>query len=308
MATTWDLEKIQSYRYDQIEEGHNLEYKSAGALGKDDLKKNELSKDVSAMANAAGGAIIYGMKEKKHLPEKIDPIDRALFSREWLDETITHNIYPTIKNLIIHPIDVNEKESQVVYVVEIPKSTTAHQARDLRYWRRSNTTTYIMTDDQIRDVMNRGVAPDCIVEFDYDLSIISGEEHHYSLKVLVVNQGPKVISHFKLVFSFPDFGQQVNFVPRVGFDIPARGIVDAQHNPNIDYNFTYRSNVPLFPEDEIDIGLSIVFDYNITQKNWDSQPWKKGKTFDELSLKWTLFADEMPTKRDEIPFEKLNNF
>jgi len=42
------------------------------------------------MANSAGGIIIYGIKEydeadKRHLPEKIDPIQQNVFSKEWLE-------------------------------------------------------------------------------------------------------------------------------------------------------------------------------------------------------------------------------
>ena len=40
MDTIWDQAKIQSYIDDRIEEGHNLEYKSAEALGRIDGKKN----------------------------------------------------------------------------------------------------------------------------------------------------------------------------------------------------------------------------------------------------------------------------
>ena len=43
-------------------------------------------------------------------------------------------------------------------VVEIPKSLTAHQARDLRYYRRYNFESVAMVDYEIRDVMNRQVS------------------------------------------------------------------------------------------------------------------------------------------------------
>ncbi|MBI4641109.1 MAG: hypothetical protein HY731_10470, partial [Candidatus Tectomicrobia bacterium] len=45
------------------------------------------------------GTIIYGVKEylapdKKHLPEKLDGIDRTQFSKEWLEQVINGNIEP----------------------------------------------------------------------------------------------------------------------------------------------------------------------------------------------------------------------
>jgi predicted HTH transcriptional regulator len=50
-----------------IKEGIRLEYKASPAIDKrDDNKKIELARDVSAFANADGGQIIYGMVEKDH--------------------------------------------------------------------------------------------------------------------------------------------------------------------------------------------------------------------------------------------------
>lgn len=80
---------------DQIEEGLNLEYKASKALE----NTVDISKDVSAMANSAGGLIIYGIreydiKEKRHLPEKIDPVNRLICSKEKLEQIINNNIDP----------------------------------------------------------------------------------------------------------------------------------------------------------------------------------------------------------------------
>lgn len=65
---------------DQVEEGGQLEYKAAASLGRTNEQKKEITKDVSAFANAAGGILIYGIrehaeKEKRHLPEAFDPVD-----------------------------------------------------------------------------------------------------------------------------------------------------------------------------------------------------------------------------------------
>ena len=37
-----------------------------GALSKDDKKKAEIAKDVSAFANSDGGIILYGIEEQEH--------------------------------------------------------------------------------------------------------------------------------------------------------------------------------------------------------------------------------------------------
>lgn len=99
-----DQTTIKELVDNEVEENLSLEYKAAHALGKTDSKKKEITKDVSAMANSAGGTIYYGVKEytepdKKHLPEKLDPVDRTEINREWLEQVI-NTIRPKINNLI----------------------------------------------------------------------------------------------------------------------------------------------------------------------------------------------------------------
>lgn len=154
----------------KVEENLHLDYKAAGSLQNTDGKKTEIAKDVCAMANSDGGIIIYGMAEfsepdKKYLPEKISPINRTEFSKEWLENVINSNISPRIDGLVIIPIPL-ENEQKVVYVVDIPKSTTAHQnTKDYKYYKRYNFSSVPMLAYEIQDVMNRNKHPEIILEF-----------------------------------------------------------------------------------------------------------------------------------------------
>jgi len=214
MAEEWTQTKIeQEYIHAQAEESTTLEYKAADALGTSDGKKKEITRDVSALANAAGGIVIYGIKEydqgdKKHLPEKLDPVARTHFSKEWLDQVI-NNIRPRIEGLAIYPVPVNEdtRPNEVVYIVEVPQSTTAHQATDLKYYRRYNFERLAMQDHEIRDVMNRGAKPNAEVEFSWKRVGGGPGRDLYELGVTVKNQGLLVIEHFKLEFTFPDLDE-----------------------------------------------------------------------------------------------------
>lgn len=155
LTSQHDLEQLIS---DKVEERLDLEYKGANALERSDAAKKEITKDVSSFANSDGGVLIYGIlefrdKEKSHLPQCLDPIDRTKFTREWLDQVIG-NIRPRL-DVKITPIPLDSDEKHCAYVLEIPKGQTAHQASDRRYYRRFNFLAEMMHDHEIRDVMSR---------------------------------------------------------------------------------------------------------------------------------------------------------
>jgi hypothetical protein len=165
-----DLQRLISTK---VEESLTLDYKAADALGKTDGKKKEITKDVSAMANSAGGVLIYGIKEyddpsKRHLPERVDPVDRATYPKEWLEQVIS-NIRPRINSLVIDPITIGPDQSKCVYLVRILQGDTAHQASDYRYYRRYNFESIPMHDYEIRDVMGRGTHPRISLSFQIEL-------------------------------------------------------------------------------------------------------------------------------------------
>lgn len=191
--TKAELDKLIS---DRVEESLHLDYKDGRSFMSEGKKnpKTEIAKDVSAMANSAGGVLIYGMKEhsepdKEHLPEKITPIDRAQFSREWLEQVINSNISPKIEGLEIHPVPL-DRLNEVVCVVEIPQSTTAHQnTADGRYYRRYNFQSVWMTDYEIRDILNRARHPVIDLRFEIEMetyelkeNLFGGMPHPLSLQ------------------------------------------------------------------------------------------------------------------------------
>ncbi len=126
-------------------------------------KKHELSKDVSAMANSAGGTIIYGIDEQKRTqgPIALDQgIDHAVISTEWLEQVIDANIQRRIDGITVHPVTMSST-GRVVYVVHIPASNRApHMAADHRFYKRLGTTTAVMEEYEIRDVSHRMEVPD----------------------------------------------------------------------------------------------------------------------------------------------------
>lgn len=301
----WDYSKLEKLIVEGVEESLMMEYKSADALGKSDGKKKEISKDVSAMANSAGGVIVYGIKEyddndKRHLPEKIDGIDRTQYSKEWLEQVI-NNIRPKIDGLLITPINSPGDRNEGVYVVDIPQSTTAHQATDYRYYKRYNFESVPMEDYEVKDVIHRVTTSLADVHFDFKVLSKDHEIHEYALVILIRNLGTQVIKNFKLIFSFPDIFRAT------------RNVIHARENATLstdkfgNFIISYRSKEVIFPEDEININEDIAWCYTMDQKSYDKimDAEIKGK---DLKIEWILYADDMPPKRGVKSISNLNNY
>ena len=124
----WNAGYIQQLIDQKVKESLTLEFKQCAALretgyiynnrsnqyeqrnkpqSKDKII-NEISKDVSAVANAAGGTIVYGIIEDGHNPIEIDqyPFLPDEITKEWLENVIDSNIRPKIPDLKIHPIEI----------------------------------------------------------------------------------------------------------------------------------------------------------------------------------------------------------
>ena len=318
MALTWDEARVQQLIKDQIEESLNLDYKAAAALDKTPGKRKEITKDVSAMANSDGGRIIYGLTETGHLPGKIDPVTRSDFSKEWLEHVIG-NIRPRIEDLIIHPVSVGNSFSDVVYVVEIPSSYTAHQASDKRYYKRHNFESVPMEHYEILDVLNRQQHPRIDLEFKLVVKKIeqtsSGLSHEvgfgivgsreqakrrvrleYELVPIMVNAGTvfaqyveaRITLPYDLIYDF-DFPEGSN--PSRRFNLKelltysrlntTRDIVGVSGSFPYSYpDYGPARHVPVFPGLDLDVDEIRLID------GFSPVDWK------DVRIEWTSYADK----------------
>jgi hypothetical protein len=198
----WTESYIQQLVETQVQENIELDYKACAALAKTDGKKNDISKDVSAFANSAGGTIIYGVCEdnETHLPTKIDdgfhPKD---ISKEWLEQVVNSTIKRRIDGVRVHPVPLSNE--RLIYVVTIPSSIQApHMASDRRYYKRFNFESVPMEEYEVRDVARRNEAPDLWIEFEAtartDSAVRGVEEYFVSLNARITNRGPAMAEHY----------------------------------------------------------------------------------------------------------------
>ena len=292
----YNLKYLHSLIENKVEENLNLDYKASGSLDKQNNKTTEISKDVSAMANSDGGILIFGIQEdkvNKHLPEKIDPINRREFSKEWLEQIIQDKIRPRISNFKIYPIDIDN--DNVVYVVEIKKSNTAHQASDKKYYKRFNFQSTAMYDYEIRDILNRNKNPELTIRFELT-------NQNKTLVVKAINVGSV-------------FAQYVN----VKLTIPKRVLKESHYN-SIDEN-----NFEIYVDNTIRDVLDVEFNgFNSTTKYGPSRydPILPSQSFrlkeieiDDQeafyhynNIKWEVFCDNSEPKKGEVRFQDLLNY
>jgi hypothetical protein len=161
----WSPADLEQLVLNGEEENTSLEYKASASLHPG--CRDELSRDVSAMANAAGGIIVYGIVEgPDHKPSHIDDgVQDPIVTREWIENILLSNIRPPIQNITIKPIHL---AAGTAYVLGIPQATTfaPHQARDGCYYRRRNFRRDRMEDAEIRDVMRRSAQPHPMLTFN----------------------------------------------------------------------------------------------------------------------------------------------
>lgn len=198
------IEQLQSLIDNQVDESTTLEYKSSFAKQKKEWKE-ELAKDVSAMANSNGGTIIYGIREKNganghSIPEKLMSIPKSEMSKDQLSQLLSSNIQPAIEGLEITYIP--QDDTSGFYIINVPRSNTAHQNRLTHvYYQRRNATVEAMEDYAIRDIMNRAKTPIIDIEFELLVTDVDIIKKEYSLGLMTSPSSTKTQRRdFTLIF------------------------------------------------------------------------------------------------------------
>jgi hypothetical protein len=201
-------------------ESLTLDYKASASLDRTDKRKSELSKDVSAFPNSAGGVLIYGVLENGHVPVEIDDgLDPHAISKEWIEQVINSRIQRRIQGIRIDQVELtSHKPGRVAYVVTIPQSTFApHQADDKRFYKRFNFESVPMEEYEVRDVSGRRDTP----RVEPQLAVIPNEsdfpteptgERRIELRFSVSNSSPTPAEHC-LIKLYVDSALQVNQLP-----------------------------------------------------------------------------------------------
>lgn len=292
---TWDEARLQRFVDDQEVEADNLDFKTCDALRLHnktrDKIRTELSKDVSALANSAGGVIVYGIREGKggHAVSiddeyAFDTARKGDLTAEDLANKIAAVVQPT-PVINVHRVDLSS--GRYALVVEVERQLRGCQASDGRYYRRAGRTTYALSDWEVRELVSRRGVP----HVDLEIST-SGVEVRcdprgnprscvFVVDFVAVNRGQTFAGDWAFVASLPaSFGFTGG--PVRGKEVTGRG-------------------VKLFPQerraahDRNNTGLVVC---NLVVS---SSP----TPLDDLAIEWTIYADDAPPRHGRTPMSDL---
>ncbi|NUY82389.1 ATP-binding protein [Flavobacterium sp. MAH-1] len=212
--TEYDIAFIELLIANEIEESVSIEFKAAGALGKSDGKKDEMTKDVAAFANANGGIIIYGISEINHKADSKSYINGNIFTKEWIEQILNSGIQRPIPDMKIFPIREGGDLEKTIYVVQIPESLDApHISRDKRFYRRHNFESLKMEEYEIRQLYGR--TSKSILEiagYRIKYNGIKNKKVEFEIVISIINSGERAEKEYKTNLYFCDY--KCNFQTR----------------------------------------------------------------------------------------------
>ncbi|MBI4799733.1 MAG: ATP-binding protein [Desulfarculus sp.] len=134
-------EDIEALITEQVRESRHIEYKES-LPGNSDSEKKEFLADVSAFANASGGMIIYGIREKREegqptsLPEQIVGLSDINVDKEKqrLLAIVGSGVEPRMPNIQIEAVP--DFDEYPVIILKIPKSWCGPHMIKYQQWSR----------------------------------------------------------------------------------------------------------------------------------------------------------------------------
>ncbi|MEA5128298.1 MAG: ATP-binding protein [Proteiniphilum sp.] len=253
IITEEDINQLISTK---TEESIHLDFKQAEALSKNDKKKSEIAKDISAFANSDGGIVIYGLKESGHVAESLSFIDGDEFTKEWIEQILQTRIQRKIEDLKIIPVRFDNDIKKSIYVIIVPASPLApHMTSDKKFYKRYNFESVQMEEYEIRNLYNRKEKTKLIInniitskktevenEGDFD------ETTFFYLAFQIENIGNAIEKYYKLMIG-------MNFT---NYTLKWEALKDSKLNhsilPDDTRSISLVNSSPIFPGEILSIG------------------------------------------------------
>ena len=149
-------EDLQALISEPVAEGKTIDYKQAlpdNTRG----SKREFLADVTSFANAAGGHLVFGMKERGGIPIELSGLDIENIEAECLrlENLIRDCVEPRLPSLAIRAVPLESSKTSIV--IFIPRSwTPPHVVNYEKHWRfysRNSSGKYPLDVSEVRSAV-----------------------------------------------------------------------------------------------------------------------------------------------------------
>lgn len=172
--TNVDLDQwIRSLVDTEEPEGTLLDYKQELNISKP-TDRRELAKDAASFANELGGTLIYGVPERRQMPQSAPiptrpyGIDAILGLEQNLENIFSTTVSPLFPEFRIRQVELSEYPGKVCYLVWTPESWIGphmvHGYNDGRFYRRGQFRAVIMSERDVEDRYRRRLATRVVAE------------------------------------------------------------------------------------------------------------------------------------------------
>jgi len=146
---------LQSLIDNAVSERKTIEYKRELKVGADGERKEFLA-DVSSLANASGGDLIFGISTEKETPKALLGIDITNDGITKLDSIIRDGIEPRLPSVTIQPIPLSNSKN--ILIIRIAKSwISPHRVcfkEHNKFFSRSTNGKYLLDVSELRIAFN----------------------------------------------------------------------------------------------------------------------------------------------------------
>jgi hypothetical protein len=299
-----------------------------------------LAKAISALANSGGGQLVFGLKNPSRQMSTWLVDDGAISTsvkgktstKEWLENVIPNLVEFPLTQFNVYPIKSSSGESQILpdralYVVDIADSSNApHQSkRDSVYYARVGGKSCPISHRMIMDIVGRRQYPKIELKFEIERKFIKGQpSERFPFAYLNGTKPPeKDTNTYTLQIRAKNTGrvyaQYVNSFILIPVELLSRqqvkvfGVGRLEKTDGKSYIRYYKDNTirdaigssgfrteygpsrydPILP------GLSHQWEITLQRDN-------KNLKNDDLSIKWTAYADNAPPNSGEINVKNIS--
>lgn len=267
---------------------------------------DNLSKQVSAFANAAGGHLFLGLDDQGRIDGGVPRDLRPCGTREWLEDLIPQLVDPHLKACNVYEVPADDETrsailpGRAVYVLEIPQSDAApHMARDRRYYLRIAGRSRPMANRHVLDILHRTTHPAVTVEridpFGEPELIVNdprGPKAVVRLRAMLVNTGRTLAQHVGCEFVLPRHATDRESRRRTLEGLEGRLL----QRPG-ELVFFFYHPIPIFPTQSVPFG-----EVWVTVHQANLEQWQQGR----LQLRWSVFADAAPRVEGRVELAHFN--